>query len=79
MKRTRPSSRASTAAFVEGGPPLDRIDEVVQLEQVDAVDVEAVERAPDLLARTGAIAQAGLRREEDTVAVPCQPRRESQL
>ena len=67
------------AAFAECSLPLDRVDEVVQLEQVDVVDAEAVERAPDLLARTGAIAQAGLRREEDTVAVPRQPRRKSQL
>jgi hypothetical protein len=36
----------------------------VQLEQVDAVDAEAVERAADLLARAGAVTLTGLRREE---------------
>ena len=30
-------------AFAQRGLPLDRIDEVVQLEQVDVVDAEAVE------------------------------------
>ena len=71
--------RFERAAFAECSLPFDRVDEVVQLEQVDMVDAEAVERAPDLLARTDAIAQAGLRCEEDTVAMPGQPRRKSQL
>jgi hypothetical protein len=81
MKRTRPSSRASTGrlertARAERGLPLDHVDEVVQLEQVDADRRRAVERAVDLFARAGAVALPGLRRDEETVAVLRQPRRE---
>ena len=37
----------------------------MQLDQVDVVDAEAVERAVDLFARGRALALAGLRREEE--------------
>ena len=67
------------AAFAQRGLPLDHVDEVVQLQQVDVVDAEAVERAADLLARARAVALAGLRGEEEPVAVLRQPRCEPQL
>ena len=67
------------AALAQRGLPLDHVDEVVQLEQVDAIDAEPVERAANLLARAGAVALPGLRREEEPVAVPAQPRSEPQL
>ena len=61
--------RFERAALAQRGLPLDRVDEVVQLEQVDAVDAEAVEGAVDLLARARSIALAGLRREEETATM----------
>src|SRR5206468_7581387 len=67
------------AALAQRGLPLDRIDEVVQLEQVDAVDAEAVERAADFLARARAIALAGLCRQEETVAMLRQQRGKPEL
>ena len=65
----RLDGRFERAAFAQRGLPLDHVDEVVQLDQVDVVDAEPVERAADLLARAGAVALAGLRREEEPVAV----------
>ncbi len=61
----RLDGRLERAAFAQRGLPLDHVDEVVQLDQVDVVDAEAVERAADLLARAVAVALAGLRREEE--------------
>ena len=58
------------AALAQRGLPLDHVDEVVQLQQVDAIDAEAFERAADLLARACAVALAGLGREEEPVAMP---------
>ena len=75
----RLDGRFERAAFAQRSLPLDHVDEVVQLEQVDAIDAEPVERAADLLARAGAVALPGLRREEEPVAVLAQPRREPQL
>ena len=49
--------------------PLSRVDEAMELEEVDAVDAQPLERAPDLLARRSVGALAGLRREEEPVAV----------
>jgi hypothetical protein len=51
----------------------------VQLDRVDVVDAEAVERAPDLLARGGVAALAGLRRDEELALVLPQPVRDAQL
>ena len=84
MKRTRPSSRASTAAcespvFAQRELPLDHVDEVVQLDQVDAVDAEPVERAANLLPRSPVVPLAGLRRQEERLGVALQPRRDAQL
>ena len=57
--------RFERPALAEGGLPLDGVDEVVQLDQVEVVDPETLERAADLLARGCALALAGLRCEED--------------
>ena len=67
------------AALAERLLPLAHVDEVVQLDQVDRVDAQPVERAVDLLAGSGAVALAGLRREEEAVAVPREPGGEPQL
>ena len=71
--------RLERAALAQRGLPLDHVDEVVQLDQVDAVDAEPLERAPDLLLRSRVLALAGLRREEELVAVAREPRCEAQL
>src|SRR5687767_4530195 len=60
--------------------PLGRIDEVVELEKIDVVDAEALERAPDLLPGCAVGPLARLRREEEAVpAAPGEPRREPEL
>ena len=71
--------RLERAAFAQGGLPFDHVHEVVQLNQVDVVDAEPVERAPDLLTGSRELALAGLRREEYLVAVVREPRCEAQL
>ena len=71
--------RLERAAGAQRGLPLDHVDEVVQLDQVDLVDAEPVERAADLLACAGAVALAGLGREEELLAVLRQPGRDPQL
>ena len=58
--------RFERAALAQCGLPLDHVDQVVQLEQIDVVDSEAVEGAADLLAGSGPIALPGLRRQEET-------------
>ena len=42
--------RFDRATFAQRGLPLDHVDEVVELEQVDMIDAEPVERAANLLA-----------------------------
>ena len=53
------------AAGAERDVPLDHVDEVVQLDRVDVVDAQAVERAADLLARRRVRALAGLGGDEE--------------
>ena len=67
------------ATLAERGLPLVRIDEVVQLQEVDVVDPEAVERPADLVAGTGTITLARLRRQEELVAVLREQWREPKL
>ena len=71
--------RFERTAFAQRSFPLDHVDEVVELEQVDVIDAEPVERAANLLARACAVSLPGLRRDEEPVAVLVQPWRESQL
>ncbi len=84
MKRVSPSSRAWTSASNGAARavrrlPLVLLDEVVQLDQVDVVDAHPLERP--LEARPGVVrsAIAGLRRQEDLVAMLRQPRCEEIL
>jgi len=51
----------------------------VQLQQVDVVDTEPVEGAADLVVRAHAIAPAGLRGQEESVAMLREEGRKSQL
>src|SRR4029079_1642623 len=71
--------RLERTALAQCGFPFDHVDEVVQLNQVDLVDAEAVKRAPDLFASSRVRSLAGLRREEYLVAVVLEPRRQPQL
>ena len=59
--------------------PLDHVHEVVQLDRVDVVDAEPVERAADLLARAAVGPLAGLGRHEELPLVALQPRGDAQL
>src|SRR5262249_50924955 len=61
------------AARAEGLVPLDRVDQVVQLPEVDVVDAEPVEGAVQLLARGGGLPLARLGGEEELVPVLAQP------
>src|SRR6476646_1971545 len=81
MNRTIPSWRAWTAASraPPGRLPLILVDQVVQLDQVDVVRAQPLERLLDLRVRGVASALAGLRGQEDLVAVVLEPRREPEL
>ena len=63
----RLDARLQRAARAQRDVPLDHVAQVVQLDRVDVVDPEPLERAPDLLARRGVRALAGLGRHEE----PC--------
>ena len=75
-----PRTSASTAP---PGPwatsQLVGLDEVVQLDEVDLVDAEPLERALQLAPGAVAVALAGLRRQEELVAVVGEERRQAQL
>ena len=71
--------RLERAARPERRLPLALVDEVVQLEQVDTVGLEQLERAPDLLACGPVLALAGLGREEEVRAVLAHPRPDPEL
>ena len=71
--------RLQRAVGAERDLPLDHVDEVVQLDRVDVVDAEAVERAADLLARPAVGPLAGLRGDEELALVPAQPGGDAQL
>src|SRR2546430_5960980 len=64
----------------ERGLPLVLRDEVVELDEIDVVDAESLQRSTDLVLCLGVRALAGLRREEEVIAVVAlQPRRDAQL
>jgi hypothetical protein len=67
------------AAFAQRELPLDHVDEVVQLDQVDVVDAEPLERAADLLARALVLTLPCFRRDEEPSGILRQPRCEPQL
>src|SRR5207247_7120528 len=60
------------SAFPQSELPFDHVDQVVQLEQIDAIDAETIERSANLLARPRVVALFGLRGEEEPVAMASQ-------
>src|SRR3954469_19820394 len=71
--------RFQRAARREGGPPLVLVHQVVQLDQVDPVGAQPLQRAPDLLVGSSAGPLAGLGRQEVLVAVRLHPRTQPEL
>ena len=67
------------SAFPQRELPLDHVHQVVQLEQIDPIDAETIERSANLLARPRVVALLGLRGDEETVGMTTQPRRDSEL
>ena len=67
------------AAGAEGRFPLLRVDEVVELDEIDLIDPQALQRAADLVVGRLIRALARLGGEEEVVAVPLHPRPEPQL
>ena len=59
--------------------PFGRVDEAVQLDQIDVIDSHPFERAANLLAGRCVRPLAGLGREEETVTVLAKPGREPEL
>ena len=76
---SRLDGRLESPVFAQRKLPLDHIDEVVQLDQVDVVDTQPVERAPYFLPRFSVFPLAGLCRHEELSRVALQPRRNPQL
>ena len=75
----RLDGRLERAAFPKRELPLDRVHQIVKLEQIDPVDAEPVERAMDLGLRRRVLPLPGLRRDEETARVPREPGRDPQL
>ena len=75
----RLDGRLQGAVRAQRGVPLDDVDQVVQLDRVDPVDAEPVQRAADLLARAAVAPLPRLRREEERARVALQPGRDAQL
>ncbi len=70
---------AQGAVLAHRDVPVAGVHEAVQLDQVDRGHLHALERALDLVARRRVGALAGLRGEEEAVAVPGEAGREPQL
>ena len=51
--------------LAQGELPLDDVDQVVQLQQVDVVDAQPVERAMELLLRALVVTRVRLGRDEE--------------
>jgi hypothetical protein len=68
--------RLKSSVLAERELPLDH---VVQLQQVDVVDAETLERASNLFARSVVVALFGLRRKEEPARVALEPRCDPQL
>jgi hypothetical protein len=67
------NSRLERAILAQCGFPLDDIDQVVQLQQVDVVDAQALERAVELLLRAFVVARVRLGGDEERPWVPLEP------
>ena len=74
-----PGQRLDGAAGPVGDLPLVRLDEVVQLDQIDMVDVHALQRPLQLGAGGVALPLAGLGGQEHRVPVVGQPRLQTVL
>jgi hypothetical protein len=59
--------------------PLVGVHQRVQLDQVEGIDAQAVERAVDFLTRLGVGALARLRRQKEVLAVTRHPRPDAQF
>ena len=66
-------SRLERAILAKCGFPLDDVDQVVQLQQVDVVDAQALERAVELLLRALVVARVRLGGDEERPRVPLEP------
>ncbi len=66
-------SRFERAILAKCGFPLDDVDQVVQLQQVDVVDAQALERAVELLLRALVVARVRLGGDEERPRVPLEP------
>ena len=84
MKRASPCARASTSGLQRPARshrllPVVGMAEGVELDQVDVVDAEPLERAVDVLARLARRPLAGLGRQEEVAPVTRHPRPDAQL
>ena len=61
----RLDSRLQRATLAQCGLPLDDVDQVVQLQQVDVVDAQPLEGAVELLLRALVVACVRLRGDEE--------------
>ena len=71
--------RVQSTAGTERRLPLGLVDQVVELDQVDPIDAQALERPSDALARALGRALAGLRGQEEAITVTRHPRPDAQL
>jgi hypothetical protein len=69
----RLDSRLDRAILAQRGFPLDDVDQVVQLQQVNVVDAQALERAVELLLRALVVACVRLGGDEERPGVPLEP------
>jgi hypothetical protein len=76
---TGPGQCLDGAAGAVGDLPLARLDQVVELDEVDGVDLEALQRSLELAPGPVALALAGLGGEEETGPVLGHPRPDPQL
>ncbi len=67
------NGRFQRPARAERGLPLVRVDQVVELDQVNVVNVQPLQRAVDLLPRCGRLALAGFGRQEERPPVALDP------
>ena len=69
----RLDNRLERATLAQCGFPLDDVDQVVQLQQVDVVDTQALEGAVELLLRALVVACVRLCSDEERPRVPLEP------
>src|ERR1700737_4464225 len=72
-------ARVECTPRAEGGIPLDRVGEVMELNEIDPIHAQALERKMDLALRRVIRATSRLGGEEKAIAVRFQPGRKPQL